>query len=463
MNPKAESSGESLERVIRELEAGKRYPCYLVYGDDDFLLQGALNQIVALLLPARDRDLNLVAIDGDEVDTDRLCETLLTSPMFPGQKVVVVRRAPFFHSRQTGAAVMQKVRENLNADLMRAGRDFMTFLAIAGWSLDDLKDDGWKKIADEEWLSVAGGDAGHGREEWLPKLIGFCVGQGLGVRKAIDDADMLMKTLGSGLPAGHFLVLTATAIDKRKRLFKTIAELGRIITFPQAKGDARQKAQLMSAAREILAASGKSLTDDAWSLLGKKTGFNLRQATNALEKLILHAGERRVIAGEDVAALIGKTREDSVFQLTAALAEKNMALGLAILDELMVRGTPPLMILAMLARELRFLLQAKILLLYGPLGGFDAKMDFSAFQGRMYPRLKTLSASSGSGQRGIELAGQHPYVIFQTLKNVGRFSYGLLVGCLESLAEADLQMKSTGKNPRLLLERFILKIAGNGE
>ena len=458
MSAKAEGSGESLEQVIRDLQKGKLYPCYLLYGEDEFLIKEALRHFVDILIPAGDRDFNFFSLDGEEIDTDSLCETLQTSPLLPGRKVVVVHRAPFFLSRQTAADIIQKVREHLDTDPLRAGRDFLTFLTVAGWNLDDFKEDGWKKITDDEWFALVDGEAGHQREQWLPKVVAYCVQQGLKVRKAVDEADQLMQTLVSGLPEGHCLVLTAAAVDKRKRLFKTISDLGRIIYFPQTKGETRQKAQLLTASKTILSSCGKFLTDGAWALLGEKTGYDLQNSMSALEKLILHAGDRKVINEQDVADLIGKTKEDTVFNLTAAMAEKNATLCLSVLNELIVKGIQPLVILAMLTREVRFLLQAKILFLHAPLHGFDARMDYNAFQGRIYPKIKTMAASSGDKDRVqiVELAGSHPYVIFNTLKNAGRFSYEALLECLDRLAESDLQIKTSAKNPRLLLERFLL-------
>ena len=457
MTFKPESPGDSFDKAIRELEQGKVCPCYLIFGEDEFLIRDATNRLVNLLIPAQDRDLNLLVMDGEEADTANLCETLMTSPLLPGRKVVVVRRAPFFLSRQTAVDIIQKVRERLDTDPGGAGRDFMTFLAVAGWDLEDLADDGWKKISDETWSDMVTGDAGRDREQWLPKVVAYCREHNLKAHKGADDAEQLTAALLSGLPDGHFLILTATAADKRKRLFKTISEIGKVIQFSQPKGDARQKAQLMTTASSLLKANGKSLTEGAWTLLGQKTGFELQHSMSALEKLILHAGDRRVIDEKDVAGLVGKSKEDSVFSLTAALAEKKAALGLTVLHELIVQGVQPLMILAMLTREIRFLLQAKILLLYGPIKGFEAQMDFSAFQARIYPKIKAMAPSTAGEGQAVELAGLHPYVIFNTLKNTRRFSYEALIGCLDELAASDLLMKTTGKSPQLLLERFILR------
>ena len=124
----------------------------------------------------------------------------------------------------------------------------------------------------------------------------------------------------------------------------------------------------------------------------------------------------------------------------------------------MVRGTPPLMILAMLTRELRLLLQAKALMMTGALSGFDARTDYNIFQARVYPQVKNLGTPQGDRGQALDLAGLHPYVTYLVFKNSARFSYAALVTHLDRLAEIDWQMKSTGRNPRWLLERVILQL-----
>jgi DNA polymerase-3 subunit delta len=80
----------------------------------------------------------------------------------------------------------------------------------------------------------------------------------------------------------------------------------------------------MDSARELLAARGKRMSSGAWEVLGRKTGVQLRNAMAALEKLITYTGERKTIEVSDVEEVISRTREDKVFDLTAALAEKNL-------------------------------------------------------------------------------------------------------------------------------------------
>ena len=51
-----------------------------------------------------------------------------------------------------------------------------------------------------------------------------------------------------------------------------------------------------------------------------------------------------------------------------------------------------------------------------------------------------------------------PYPAYQTLKNAGHFSQVELVNYLEMLVQIDLALKSTVKDPSLLLERFLIAV-----
>ena len=84
--------GASLDAVLAELKRGKAAPCYLLYGEEEFRLRDALDKITAALIPdAQDRELNLFVTDGEHENVGSLCESLITPPLLPGRKVVVVR------------------------------------------------------------------------------------------------------------------------------------------------------------------------------------------------------------------------------------------------------------------------------------------------------------------------------------------------------------------------------------
>lgn len=447
----------SLESVLAELRRGQAVPCYLLQGDEEFRLRDGLDKITAALIPdALDRELNLFMIDGEREHVGAICDALITPPLLPGRKVIVVRDTRLFQSKNLMAPLITRIRERLNADPDRAAADFMQFLTLTGMQLEDLRDSGWRRIDDESWRRMVPDDGGVDRESWLPNAVELCISRGTvaSPEKTEDETDRLEQVLSEGMPEGNHLILTAVTVDRRKRLFKIVSALGRVLNFTKIKSENRQKQAVMEMAAGILGSRGKRLTADAWNALGQKTGFGLRESIGEIEKLIDYTGGKAVIDAVDVEEVAGQTKEETVFDLTGALAARNLQAAIRALRDLLDQETPPFMILARIAKDIRFLLHAHLLLASGRLKSFDAGMDYGRFQKAVYPSLKP----KGGEEHQVELVSQHPYVIYQALKNTGRFSRRELAGFLERLAETDLAIKSTGQDPRTLLERFLLAV-----
>lgn len=456
MSQKDSSAEKSIESVLKDVAKGKIAACYLLYGDEDFLVEEALGKLVEALVPAEDRDLNLFWMDDDSGSVDSLCEALLTPPLIPGPKVIVLRKTRLLYSKTSLPEVVRKITDNVETDLPAAARAFLVFLDVAGWSLEQLRDDGWKRIPDGQWREVAGEEGAGERQKWFPRVLEFCLAQGASVgRPRAGGTESLEELLASGLPEGHSLILTADAVDRRKRLFKVISDKGVVVPFIRTKGEARQRGLMMENLREKLAGKGKSLSPEAWVVLGKKTGFRLRDSAEALDQLITFTGERATIEAADVEAVIGRTRDDNVFDLTEALVGRDLRKALASLGDLLYQGVHPLVILAMITREVRFLFHGKVLLESGRISGFRADMDFGPFQRSVYPAVKGLEAELG---KGTSLASQHPYVIFSALRNSTRFSHRDLMSRLNAVLAVDLAMKSSSQEPRLLLERLLIDL-----
>lgn len=161
-----------------------------------------------------------------------------------------------------------------------------------------------------------------------------------------------------------------------------------------------------------------------------------------------------MIGEEDVEAVVEKTREDRIFDLTNALGEKNAPAALLALQGLLDQGEPPLMILSMVSIEIRMLLQASILVQSGKLPPATPGMEFPVFQKKIYPAVSAMAESLPGKDF---LPGKNPYVIYKALGNCRRFSYPVLLGYLEDLVEMDRSMKSSATDPRILLERFLIK------
>lgn len=443
-----------LEKIQNDLKKGNVAPCYLLHGEEEYLINEALLQILDLIIPQADRDFGLVYLDGENTDIDGLIEHILTPSLLGSRKVVVVRNTTIFHSRENSAELIAKVKTNINDDQAKAVKYFLIFLKLSGFSLEDLQGGGWQKISDEQWNKVLPGESGKEREKWLPQILEICLNSGSTDKYGTDKIERLEKIFQKGLPGGNCLIFTTETVDKRKKIYKVIAELGIILHFGKIRGEAAQKEALQREAQKLLDQQGKKLSGAAWVSLGKKTGFELRRSLMEMEKLIFYVGERPVIQEADVVEVVGKTKEDSIFELTTALSEKNQLAAIRELKVLLDQGLHHLMILSMIVREIRFLLHAKILVGSGKLPPLKTSMEYGWFQKHLYPAVGEL-VKLFPKKEGL-LISQHPFIIFNALRNSERFSYPVLVMFLSDLVEIDRSLKSSAAEPQLLLENFLI-------
>jgi len=443
----------TLNTALDNIGKGKTAPCYLIYGDEEYLVEDAMNRIIDGILPPDQKDLNLFHMEGEDGDIDAICNSILTPPLIPGRKVVLVRNTHLFYSKASSSDVVREITSNIEKEPRRAAIAFVSLMGIAGWSLEELKDEQWKKISDDDWRSVIGGTVEADRNKWLPKVIDLCDKLNITGGGKLKDTDKLEEVLKSGIPDGNCLIMTAGAVDKRKRLFKAMKDVGIDLSFSRARNESEQKSLFKDRIRDALAKRGKRLAPDALLTLGEKTGFKLRDSLKEIEKVIVHVGDKETIDRNDIEAVIEKTAEDSIFDLTSTIVEKNAGKALQTLRQLFDQGVNHILILTMIAREVRLLLQANIILESGEIPAFRPGMDYGSFQAGIYPLVKNMADKYG--RKGKWLATQHPYVIYKTLKNAGRFSREELIGYMKRLADLDLAMKSSGIDPQLALKRLL--------
>jgi len=443
-----------MEKTLTNLKKGIVAPCYLLYGEEEYLIKEALNKMIAVLVPEADRDFSLFYLDGENTEINSLMDHLLTPSLLGDTKVIVVQDTTIFTSRDDLAKLAAKIRTTINENPTKAARYFLTFLNIAGFSLEDLYGTGWQKITDEQWSGLVKGDAGDEREKWLPRILDICQTAGL-TDASTSKTEKLEEVLKAGLPAGNCLIFTTEAVDKRKSLYKIVANIGVVNYFSPVKKEYARKEILQKEAQKLLDGCGKKMAPAAWIALGKKTGFDFRNSLSELEKLISFVGERALIDKEDVEEAVGRTREEEIFALTNALSEKNQLAAISTLNHLLDQGIHQLMIMTMLSREIRLLLQARVMVDSGKLPKFNQSMEYGWFQNTVYP---VFSALNPTGRKNdILILNQHPFSVFNALRNCVRFTTSRLTDLLDELLSLERSMKTSASNPQLLLENFLIK------
>jgi DNA polymerase-3 subunit delta len=166
-------------------------------------------------------------------------------------------------------------------------------------------------------------------------------------------------------------------------------------------------------------AKGGTLSHEATTMLADLVGNDLRQLDQEIEKILVYAGDR-LVTTEDVQMLVSRARETSIFDLVDCVGRRETDRALRLLHRLLDAGEAPLYVLAMLARQVRILIQVKEL--RGQ--GLDQK--------GMASRLKL-----------------HPYVVEKGLAQAHNFDMAQLEAAHHRLVETDLSIK-TGKVEELL-------------
>jgi len=78
-----------------------------------------------------------------------------------------------------------------------------------------------------------------------------------------------------------------------------------------------------------------------------------------------------------------------------------------------------------------------------------------SFSKNIYPRLAEMK-TVGFGRRDM-IFSQHPFVVYNALRHSTAFSAARLMSLLNDLLEMEIAFKSSGSDPHLLLERFLIR------
>jgi DNA polymerase-3 subunit delta len=170
------------------------------------------------------------------------------------------------------------------------------------------------------------------------------------------------------------------------------------------------------------------------------------------EKLALYVGDRKVITREDVDAIIGRTREEALFELTEAVTSGKLEDGLLIIDHLQASGIHGLAILATLRNHIKKLLLVRSLQeVKSP--AYTKSLSFPVFQKSYLPRLK-----EGREEWSSLLWKSHPYGLFMLFQQAARFRCAELQGGLKELLTAEYRMKGSPVDSRLIMDSLLFNL-----
>lgn len=248
----------------------------------------------------------------------------------------------------------------------------------------------------------------------------------------VDEADKLKPGDWEALEAylaapgpEATVVFCAEKFDLRRAAFARANRRGEV----HAAEPPPEKA-LPAFVRRRAAARGVPLAPGAEVAIANAVGADAAAIDDALDRAGLYAGGGNPVGEDEIAEVVTAARQRSVFDLVDAIGSRKRAEAVALLARLLAAREEPLRLLALLARHYRQLLAARV----GAHGG------------------------EGEGEIASRL-GVPPFVARKLLAQSGRFGGAELEGALARLARADLELKSSRRPAKLVLEEAVIGLA----
>jgi len=171
-----------------------------------------------------------------------------------------------------------------------------------------------------------------------------------GLFKSSNDLADYIKQI----PDTTHIIFVENEVDKRNRLFKAVKDVGNI-----SEMNSMDEANLKLWVASLLNKDKKKVTADTILYLLSKTGTDMENIQNEVEKLICYAWDRDVITREDIDEVSTTQITNKIFLMIDAIGNKNQDKALELYYDLLALREKPMSILYLITRQFNILLQVK--------------------------------------------------------------------------------------------------------
>ncbi|MFA7383448.1 MAG: DNA polymerase III subunit delta [Desulfurivibrionaceae bacterium] len=447
---------QEVHAMLKGVERGQMAPVYLLFGQR-YLCQEIANDLVCRLLPdeAR-RQSSLKVIDGDQEEVGATVNLLKTYSLFGTRQVIRVMDSQILYSKVVAGALWDKARKGWEGKEPKKALRFLSqMLALAELVPADWEKEDLAACSPGRWQELFG-FAKPDDLAWVQEVCAASEGAFAATAPKGEGAELLLGALETGIPPGNILILLAEAVDKRKKLFKYLEKNCVVVDLSVDSGasSAARKDQdvlLKDIVQHTLARLGKRLEPRALPVLLERVGFQPVAVAMEAEKLALFVGEAETITMDDLNAMVGRTREEALYELTEAFGNHDLAASLTISRRLQENGVHPLIVVAGLRNFLRKLLLVRAIIEH-PSFVYSEGVSFPAFQKGLLPKLQETL-----GQKEKALAG-HPFAVYKSFQQAERFTLAALKQARIDLLAAEFRLKGSGLPEYLILDNFLFSV-----
>lgn len=245
------------------------------------------------------------------------------------------------------------------------------------------------------------------------------------------DMDRLKEILNK-IPETTVLIITVTDPEitvkncsKLKQLIVACEKSGLAVDF-----GVRSIGELTKILHKYVVDQGGTINKSSLNFLIERCGLSLDFLMIQLDKILAFAGDRE-INKDDIVMLTEINIENSVFDMTKHILQGNIKNVIIILNNLFKSQTSPVAILGAINMCFIDLYRAKCMQLAGE--NERAILDFYSYRGKEF-RIRN------------------------AFRDCSKYSINKLRACILELSDVDFKMKTTGLDPKMLIEKAIFSM-----
>lgn len=239
-----------------------------------------------------------------------------------------------------------------------------------------------------------------------------------------DDSEALANYIAE-IPESTIILFAESNVDKRNRLYKRVAETGYA-----AELNTPTEPELIDWTVKLFKNARKEISKGSAVYLLRTVAHSMESVQIESEKLISYKGDETEITTADIDEVCTKAMETRIFDLTDAIGNKKADVALDLYSNMILMKQSPIMVLTMIARQFRMILQC----------GF-------------------LNSNGNSAKDIATKLGLRSFVVNECLRQSRNFTADGLVKALNDCLETDVNIKTGKIVDRVAVEILIISHA----
>ncbi len=239
-----------------------------------------------------------------------------------------------------------------------------------------------------------------------------------------SDTDILLNYFEHPSDNTNLIFICSTKLDLRKKITKIVKDKFNLINIPNLK-----YYEIENRAMESFKKNGFKVEADTVKYLVQNSLNNFDLTMNEVEKIMLFYNESDYVKYEDVVNIAAKSINTNNFLFVDAVVEGDLEKSFELLNDLKIMKVEPTIVLSLLARDFRIMLQ-----------------------------IKTLQKEEKREYEILSELGLQDWQLNKYLTKIFPFKIKELESILIKIADMDLNIKTGKVDKYTALELFILDI-----